>query len=160
MGKPGKSSCSWFLDFWTCPWLPKPIMFNFGYTKRCQLIQEKSRIVSNKYLLGVSKSWISNMLKIAEQTRVKQSRRSVQHFRKSWIWDQYLHKNMKWNLVMWDQYLSKNMKWEFDNLQFEELTRLKNIFNSRSLNIWMWFPIKGISPPLNIPILTQIIWWH
>ena len=57
-GKPESPSFSWFRDFWTCPELPKPILFVFGDTKTFQIIQEKSR---NAFENIVSGSLIRNV---------------------------------------------------------------------------------------------------
>ena len=38
---------SWFSDFQTCLWLPKPAAFIFGGTRRLQIIQEISQIILN-----------------------------------------------------------------------------------------------------------------
>ena len=39
-GRSQNSSCLWFLDFWTCPFFPKPIIFIFGDTRTPKTKQE------------------------------------------------------------------------------------------------------------------------
>ena len=50
-GKPEEPSFLWWSDFWTCPWLPKPILFISGDARILQIFQETSRIIFQKYCL-------------------------------------------------------------------------------------------------------------
>ena len=47
-GRDRNSSFLWFRGFWTCPWLPKPIIFIFGKPRIPQIIHGKNRIIFGK----------------------------------------------------------------------------------------------------------------
>ena len=107
MGEPEKPSCSWYRDFWMCPWLSKPNFLSLETPEN----QDKSRELLNRfqdYYFGTSKMlesilWGDNLKQ--EHTKIngheKHGHREIMKSRlqvvwNSWIWDQYLPENMQW----------------------------------------------------------------
>ena len=118
-GRDRNSSFLWFRDFWKCPRAPKTtiVIFgdtwtpkikkslghfqkyyvcksqNFGNPLACRFLWEKTPLAC-RFLVG--KDGRRQMSKI----------RLIKHW-KSWIWDRYLSKNIKWkfgqSLKLWNQ---------------------------------------------------------
>ena len=101
MRDPQKPSCSWFGDFQTCPWPPKPILFILGDTRTLQLNQANSRfifenIVENRKIMG------TDVLENCGKDGCRKTAEGLLNkFLKCWLWDQYLSKDMKWCSNLW-----------------------------------------------------------
>ena len=87
------------LDFWTCPWLPKPIIYIFGDTRKPKKKQDH-----HGYFESYGFCCCRN-LEVLEirmfESFGKDRCRTIPKIRlinssKSWIRDRYLSNNMKW----------------------------------------------------------------
>ena len=153
MGESSNPSFLWFRDLWTCPWLPKPIiLIIFGDTRTPKEHQKISSYIFKKYIFAN----LENLeIHIALQLW-KDGRRQISKIRlikswKSWIWDQYLPRNMKWtfgNMVpisfkniqgfskLWNQE-TRSMKWNFGNrvpISFKAIQGLLKLWNQQTNN--------------------------
>ena len=94
-GKSENHSFACFWDFLTCPWLPWPILFNFGDTKILRIIQEKARSILEKYYF-----WNLNIVEIDILGNVgkgecpTKTHICLRCFRTSWIWAEYPQESM------------------------------------------------------------------
>ena len=110
-GRKQKPLFLWFLYLWTCPRAPKPILFIFWDIRIPKTNQENPGTFC-KQLMFVN----VNVLKIQHfDIFWKAGHRKVPLTRlikswKSWIWHQYLSKNMKWKFCNMDQISFKNME--------------------------------------------------
>ena len=138
--KPENSSFSWFSDFRTCPWLPKPIILDFGDTKILWKIRET---IPNPFwemlCWETSFVWKSNNLLLLEKWRSKKSEDpskivfenleyGINIFQKTWnghlvIWDHYLRTNIEYfeSLKLSN---SEPLKFNFEFLKFLKFSRL------------------------------------
>ena len=76
-GEPANQTFSWFSDFGTCPWAPKPIIFKFVNTVLLQIIQENLNHFWKIWCLELSTSLTSKVLSISEKVGAEQSWRFV-----------------------------------------------------------------------------------
>ena len=128
MGETENPSFLWFRDCWTCPWAPKPIMFNFGDTKLLQIIQGRSGSFSNILFLEVHKYWNSFVLGNVGKTHADTILK--------------IHLTCSWNSGIWDQYLPENMNWKLGNVKYMEISNMGSISSIK--NEWT-FSIEGTS---------------
>ena len=75
---------------------PEPIIFDFGFTKLLKSVQEKTNNPSWKILLEISASENSKLEKGVCQEMLEIR---VANSWKSWIWNQYNEKDMKFTFV-------------------------------------------------------------
>ena len=97
-------------------------------------------------------------------------------FGKSWIWNQYLPKDMKWKILkswIWDQHLQENMRWNLElnmgsisfkkhemevwEFPIDELKQLEDmlIFNETNLNIEFSFQLRASPHPSTFRLLPM-----
>ena len=143
MGEPSTPSILWFLDFWTCPWAPKPIIFIFGHPKIPQILQEKAKISSGNNIFYKSQNVGNRKLwKLWKRRGPTNHEDPSWKLLKSWIRDQYLPEYMKWNfgsmgslnlwncetLKLWNQETVKPRNQETQKLWNRETKKPKKMF--------------------------------
>ena len=116
---------SWLM--WT--WLPKPIIFNFGYTRLLQIIQEKTHHFRNMWFWKISKLRTFIFLKFMEKVGTEHSWRIV--------WD--LFENVGYEINIY-----KNMKCFLNLCNFEKLKLWTNVKHYRSSSNGSDFDFRGI----------------
>ena len=87
---------SWFEDFWTCPWLPKPRLFISGDTKTLHRIQENLKSPQIEYVCKSKKMKIERFGHVGN-TRVEHVR-PFNKFFKILNMGSTSSENMKWNV--------------------------------------------------------------
>ena len=111
----GDPSFSWFLDFWTCPFFPKPIILIFGDSRTPKKNQEDPQTFLKKSIcINLRKLELHDFANLwidGHRTRMKIR---LKKSWKSWIWDQYLSKSTKWKICSMVPISFKNLKGIFE----------------------------------------------
>ena len=132
-GEPSNPSFSWFLDFRTCPWAPKPFIFMFGETRIRWIIQEQgpNHCLENISLLDLELLDFENFENVGEDGRrtIRKSRLLFLEIREYGI--DIFPKAWNWNFVIWDHWFFETLKfWNFGtrNLWNQETKKPRSVF--------------------------------
>ena len=130
------------------PWFPKPITFDFGDIKILRLIPEHPKSFPKNVFWECSKYATSKILNILEKTGLANPDDLFKKFLEildMWSVSIKKHEVAFMNLGNFETFKT----WKFENLELWNIER-----NFETLNLEFLFSMKGIPPPLNIPILT------
>ena len=134
MGKLDNPSFSWFRDFWSCPWLPQPILFVFGDTRTLQIIQEIQKHFPTCYFANFKtlENWNHRFVWKDGDRQIRTT--CLIHSWKSWIWDQHLPTT--WNVCFWKSWISDQYLFKIHEMDSWNMGSI--FFQKYEMEVW-WY---------------------